>query len=184
VWPVYQAVPHGVDDRAENDVRVVVTVDVPGGPGYVDHVLHLADEFGRSVCELVPGSRAHTAITVDGRAANGLTIDLVDRRVSVDGRPVRLAYREFALLGYLAARPHRTVSRHVLIRDVWSDRVGQEDVSSRVVDTLIRRIRVKLSTEARRLTTVRGRGYRLDPGADTRIRITSAKTIATPLTHP
>ncbi|MCV7131506.1 winged helix-turn-helix transcriptional regulator [Mycobacterium hodleri] len=181
---MHQAVPQSVGDWPERDVRVIVTLDVPGGPGFVEHVLHLADEFGRAVSELIPGTLAHTATTDDGRTTNGLIIDLVDRRVSVDGRPVRLAYREFALLGYLAARPRRTVCRHVLIQDVWSDRVGQEDVSSRVVDTLIRRIRVKLTTQAHRLTTVRGRGYRLDPGADTRIRITSAKTVATPVVHP
>jgi two-component system OmpR family response regulator len=184
VLAVYQAVPQTVDDRAEDDVRVVVTLDVPDGAGSLAHVLHLADEFGKAVAQLIPGSSAHIAIAVDGRAPDGLTIDLVDRRVSVDGRPVRLAYREFALLGYLAERPHRTVSRPMLVRDVWSDRVGQEAISSRVVDTLVRRIRVKLTTQADRLTTVRGRGYRLDPGADTRIRITLAETIATPLAHP
>lgn len=181
---VYQAVPQNVGDRAGNDVRIIVTLDVPDGPGSVAHAVHLADQFGKTVSQLIPGSVAHTAIAADGRTPDGLTIDLVDRRVSIDGRPVRLAYREFALLGYLAERPHRTVSRSVLIRDVWSDRVGHEAISSRVVDTLVRRIRVKLSTQAHRLTTVRGRGYRLDPGADTQIRITVDKTIATPLAHP
>jgi DNA-binding response OmpR family regulator len=34
------------------------------------------------------------------------------------------------------------------------------------VDTHVRRLRVKLGPHARVLTTIRGRGYRFDPGAD------------------
>jgi DNA-binding response OmpR family regulator len=181
---VYQAVPQRADDREDDAVRVVVSLDVPGGSDSVTHVLRLADEFGRTVAQLIPGSSAHTAVAVDGQSLAGLTIDLVDRRVSIDGRPVRLAYREFALLGYLAARPHRTISRHVLLQDLWQDHVERQVVSSRVVDTQVRRLRAKLGLHAHRLTTVRGRGYRFDPGADTRIRITSAKTIATLAVSP
>ncbi|MDX1891288.1 winged helix-turn-helix domain-containing protein [Mycolicibacterium sp. 050158] len=180
---VYQAVPQREDDRATDDVRVVVVLDVPTGTGSADHVLRLADEFGRTVSQLIPGARVRTAIAVDGRVPNGLSIDLVDRRVSIDGRPVRLAYREFAVLAYLAARPHRTVSRAVLVKEVWADRAGQQTISSRVVDTHIRRIRSKLGVHAQRLVTIRGRGYRFDPGTDTRVRITAAKTIATLTAH-
>ena len=180
---VYQAVPQPADDRSENVVRVVVTLDVRGDPTSVAHALHLAAEFGSTVSQLIPGATAHTAVAADGQTPTGLLIDLVDRRVAIDGRPVRLAYREFALLAHLAVRPHRTVSRQALLRDVWADRPGEQNISTRVVDTHVRRLRAKLGVHAHRLTTVRGRGYRFDPGADTRIKITSAKTVATLTAH-
>jgi DNA-binding response OmpR family regulator len=41
-------------------------------------------------------------------------------------------------------------------------------VSLRTVDTHVRRLRAKLGPHARVLTTIRGRGYRFDPGPDVR----------------
>jgi DNA-binding response OmpR family regulator len=172
-----------VDEGCEDVIRIVVALDVRSDPGSVAHALRLADEFGTTVSHLIPGTSVRTAVTPDGQPRTGLAIDLVDRRVSIDGRSVRLAYREFALLAHLAARPHRTVSRQALLQDVWADRHGEQTISSRVVDTHVRRLRAKLGVHAHRLTTVRGRGYRFDPGADTRIKITSAKTVATLTAH-
>ncbi len=52
----------------------------------------------------------------------GLTIDRFHHEVRIDGERVRLTYREFELLCYLAARPRRPVSRAELMREVWHDR--------------------------------------------------------------
>jgi DNA-binding response OmpR family regulator len=98
----------------------------------------------------------------------GLTIDRFHREVRIDGARLRLTYREFELLCFLAARPRRPVSRSDLIREVWQDRAPGGDVSLRTVDTHVRRLRVKLGGYARVLTTIRGRGYRFDPGPDVR----------------
>ena len=61
----------------------------------------------------------------------GLTIDRFNREVRIDGERVRLTYREFELLCYLAALPGRPVSRAELMREVWHDRApGGERVAS------------------------------------------------------
>ncbi|CAN5659412.1 hypothetical protein BH09ACT7_BH09ACT7_36240 [soil metagenome] len=153
--------------------------------------LRLADEFGTTLSHWLPGVTARKArlctpidptglTTPDLTRQSGLMIDLADRRVSVDGRPLRLAYREFALFAYLAAVPHRTVSRTTLLRSVWSDhRPGQGPLSDRTVDSHIRRLRAKLGDHAHVLTTVRGHGYRFDPGADVRFRGGVLRRLAT-----
>jgi DNA-binding response OmpR family regulator len=142
---------------------VVLVLEVPAGsPELATRTVQLADEFGRRIAQSVPGLRARNAVVAE--LLEGLTIDRLRREVRIDGERVRLAYREFELLCYLAAQPRRPVSREELMREVWHDRAPGGDVSLRTVDTHVRRLRVKLGPHARVLTTVRGRGYRFDPG--------------------
>ncbi|MET0704324.1 MAG: winged helix-turn-helix domain-containing protein [Mycobacterium sp.] len=181
---MYQAVPQPVHPPG-SAVQVVLVIDVPHDmTECAADALRLADEFGTTLSHWLPGVRAKKAVLsvpfeaseASGRSdvdpsPTGLMIDLANRRVSADGRPLRLAYREFALLAYLATVPHRTVSRSTLLHSVWSDhRPGQRPVSDRTVDTHIRRLRAKLDQHAHVLTTVRGHGYRFDPGTEVRIR--------------
>jgi DNA-binding response OmpR family regulator len=99
----------------------------------------------------------------------------VNRRVHVDGVPVRLAYREFELLGYLAGRPGSVVSREELVHEVWRDAAPSAvGVSVRTVDTHVRRLRVKLGRYQAVLTSVRGRGYRFERRPDVRVVAGSA----------
>jgi DNA-binding response OmpR family regulator len=150
---------------------VVLVLEVPADSVELpSRTAQLADEFGRLIAQSVPGVRAHKAVVAAGpvRApavpSDGLTIDRLRREVRIDGEPLRLTYREFELLCYLAALPRRPVSRVELMREVWHDRAPGREVSLRTVDTHVRRLRVKLGPHARVLTTIRGRGYRFDPG--------------------
>jgi DNA-binding response OmpR family regulator len=153
---------------------VVLVLDVPAGSAeFSSRTAQLADKFGRLIAHSVPGVHARKAIvsaTPSRMAAAvrsaGLTTDRFNRQVRINGEPVRLTYREFELLCYLAALPGRPVSRVELMREVWHDRAPGGDVSHRTVDTHMRRLRAKLGPHARVLTAIRGRGYRFDPGAD------------------
>lgn len=179
---VYQAGPLPGPDAATS-VQVVLVLDVPAGfPELPSRTAQLADEFGRVIANSVPGVRARTAVitTADdvpatGRAAvpepfHGLLIDRGGREVRVGGVPVRLSYREFELLCFLAENPRQPVSRARLLREVWNDAPVRLDaeLSGRTVDTHVRRLRVKLGGHAGVITTIRGRGYRFDAGADVR----------------
>lgn len=172
---MYQAVPQPTPGSA---MQVVLVVDVPHGlEGVAAEAARLADEFGASLPHFVRGVHARPAVVSTSVTAplqpghTGLTIDLANRRVYLDDSPIRLAYREFQLLAYLAAMPNRTVSRTTLLQNVWRDRGSTAmDISDRTVDTHIRRLRAKLGEHAHVLTTVRGRGYRLDPSPDMRFR--------------
>jgi DNA-binding response OmpR family regulator len=106
----------------------------------------------------------------------GLAIDRATRDIRLDGRRIRLTYREFELLIYLASRPGRAVSRAELMREVWRIPASSSaDISDRTVDTHIRRLRVKLGDYRRTLPTVRGHGYRFDAGPDVHVATSLAR---------
>lgn len=170
---MYQAATKSARAPADT-VRVVLVLDVPAGSAELpSRTAKLADEFGQLIAHSVPGVRARKAVVSTGalttgvvRSAHGLTIDRDNREVRIDGHLVRLTYRECELLCYLAAVPRQPVSRAELIREVWHDHPPRADASYRTVDTHVRRLRAKLGPYARVLTTIRGRGYRFDPGRD------------------
>ena len=97
----------------------------------------------------------------------GLVIDVLSRRVQVDGLDVDLTYKEFELLAHLVRHAHTTISRADLMGSVWAD--APEGTGERTVDVHVRRLRSKLGSYQRVLSTVRGQGYRLDP--DTRTHL-------------
>lgn len=86
-----------------------------------------------------------------------LVIDRLGHAVEVDGRPVSLTAREFALLVHLCERRGRVVSRSEALAWVWGD---SYEGGARTVDIHIRRLRSKLG-DALPLTTVRGLGYKV-----------------------
>ncbi len=108
------------------------------------------------------------AATADGDAAHAgpplrlrnLTIDPARRRVTVGTRAVELTSLEFDLLQLLAASPGIVFSRRTLLSRVWKDTTF---VTERSVDTLIKRLRRKIETDAadpQLILTVWGTGYK------------------------
>ena len=100
-------------------------------------------------------------------ADTALVVDLLGRRVRIDGQDVDLTYKEFELLSHLARNSRRTVSREELMDSVWSE--APTDTGERTVDVHVRRLRTKLGRYRKLISTVRGAGYRLDPGSDVAI---------------
>lgn len=94
-------------------------------------------------------------------------IDLFGRRVRIDGQDVDFTYKEFELLAELAKNARRTIGRTELMETVWAE--SPEDTGERTVDVHVRRVRTKLGRYRRLISTVRGAGYRLDPGSDVAI---------------
>jgi DNA-binding response OmpR family regulator len=91
----------------------------------------------------------------------GLTIDTRSYEVTVDGRPVELARKEFELLLALARRAGEVVSKRDLLAEVWQLAWGGSD---RTVDVHLSWLRRKLGETAaspRYLYSVRGVGVRL-----------------------
>jgi DNA-binding response OmpR family regulator len=89
----------------------------------------------------------------------GIDVEPARRRVRVGGRDVRLTEQEFQLLYVLAANAGRVLSRDALLAHIW----GTTFVSTRSVDTLVKRLRRRLETVSGRrpgIQAVRGIGYR------------------------
>jgi phosphate regulon transcriptional regulator PhoB len=93
-----------------------------------------------------------------------LLIDVARHSVHVDGVPVVLTPKEFDLLRALAEAGGRVLAREFLLDRVWGYAMAGE-LESRTVDVHVRRLRVKLGGEGRRIVTVKGVGYRLDAEA-------------------
>lgn len=97
-------------------------------------------------------------------AFGAVAVDFVRREVTVDEVPVHLSRREFDLLAVLLTPARRVRTREELIDLLWPDRFLSD---SRTLDTHIHRLRAKLEpdpAEPRFIVTVRGVGFRLDPG--------------------
>ena len=106
--------------------------------------------------------RARPAPGAAAIAIGALAIDPGTRTVTVQGAPLTLTHKEFELLGALADAQGRVLSREFLLDRVWGySRAGE--IESRTVDVHVRRLRVKLGPEGRRILTVKSVGYRLDP---------------------
>lgn len=91
-------------------------------------------------------------------------LDLVTRQARVDGTLVDLTPREFDVLAYLASLGGEIASRHMLVHNVWNA-AGRFSSLDNVIDVHMANLRRKLrdTTGADLLETVRGVGYRLKP---------------------
>ena len=93
---------------------------------------------------------------VESLHVRGLELDLLTRRISVDGSVHDLSAREFALAEELMRHPGQVLSHEQLLSRVW----GLDfDPGSNVVGVYVRYLRAKVGVD--RIETVRGMGYRL-----------------------
>ncbi len=130
----YLAKPFSPAELAARVRAVLRRTDAPAGPGPLDD----------------------REVLVAGRAE----VDVGRREVRVDGSVVPTTAREFALLRFLAENPGLALSRAQILDAAWGfDWYGD----ARTVDVHVAQLRKKLGT-ACTITTVRGLGYRLEPG--------------------
>ncbi len=90
-----------------------------------------------------------------------LLVDPESKAVQLRGTTIRLTAREFSVLDRLIQADGSPVSREAILSDVW----GEAQESPAVLDATVHRLRRKLEDEPsspRVVTTVRGRGYRID----------------------
>ncbi len=93
----------------------------------------------------------------------GLGIDYALRRVTLEGEPVELTAREYAVLYELAVHAPRTLTHTVLLQRVWGlEKVGEPWL----VRDMVRRLRRKLGAAAdpRHIITEPRVGYRMATG--------------------
>lgn len=96
-----------------------------------------------------------------GRAAPSLTHGAIvlspsDLSMVVDGKPINLSRREFAILSALMERPEQVRSRLELEERLYG---WQEEVESNAVEVHIHNLRAKVGKSA--IQTLRGIGYRM-----------------------
>jgi two-component system KDP operon response regulator KdpE len=92
-----------------------------------------------------------------------LSIDLIERRVVMDGRALKLTRTEFAILGVLAVNAGRVVTTRSLLKSVWG---AEADAADQVHALRVHlghiRSKLEIDTESPRyIVTEPGVGYRL-----------------------
>ena len=89
---------------------------------------------------------------------NGLILDPISHRVTIDGTPAEMGPTEYRLLQFFMTHQERAYTRGQLLDQVWG---GNVYVEERTVDVHIRRLRKALGETYENLVqTVRGTGYR------------------------
>jgi two-component system, OmpR family, KDP operon response regulator KdpE len=107
--------------------------------------------------------RYHKAIHKDPVVRTGsLTVDLVSRTVTLDGRDMALTPQEYRLLHLLASRLGLVITHDQIMNDIW-DKPSPNN--AQYLRTLVRHLRQKLEvdpSQPKLLISESGVGYRLE----------------------
>ena len=95
----------------------------------------------------------------DVKSFDGIVIDKVAHKVTIDGKDIDLSMKEFELLEYLTDNIGVALSREKILNVVWNyDFFGD----SRTIDSHIKKVRKKLGKKGAHIQTVRGLGYKFE----------------------
>jgi len=111
------------------------------------------DEVAARLRALVRRASGRPSTVLEWR---GLRLDPANQQVELDGEPVRVSRREYAILHALMIHPGQILSRGQIEEKLYG---WQEEVESNAVEVHIHHLRAKLGTGM--IQTVRGIGYRL-----------------------
>ena len=91
--------------------------------------------------------------------AGKLTIDYESRKIYLSGQTLKVTAKEFDLMEYFIKHKGMVLSRDKILDSVWGyDYIGGD----RSVDTLVKKLRAKLTKEYPYIQTVYGVGYCFD----------------------
>ena len=92
----------------------------------------------------------------------GVRLDLLERKVTFNGKPVDVTSREFALLEIFLQNAGRILTRSLISEKVWE---SHYDVDGNLLDVYMSKLRAKFDsgTDKPLFKTVRGVGYQLMP---------------------
>ena len=93
-------------------------------------------------------------------SASGVTLNLANKTVDIDGKPAELTAKEFDLLALLIENQGKALKKEYLFSTVWG---SDSDSELQTLHVHINRLRQKLGDDpknAKRLLTVWGVGYK------------------------
>ena len=159
--PDVQNLPIIILTAKDDEVDKVVGFEL-GADDYVTKPFSVRELILRIKAVLKRGENKKDIVEID-RQFGDLKIDIDSHEVYVDGDLVNLTALEFKLLIQLVDRRGRVQSREQLLADVWG---YSAEVTTRTVDTHIKRLREKLGTMGKYVQTIRGVGYKFSRSPD------------------
>jgi two-component system OmpR family response regulator len=130
-----------------------------GADDYVTKPFRLEEVLAR-VRALIRRSSGHSSPVLE---CGPVSLDTSAARVTVDGRQVKLTSQEYRLLEYLMHHRDKVVSRTELTEHLYDQ---DFDRDSNLIEVFVGRLRKKLGVNL--IVTVRGLGYRLATGDDSK----------------
>ncbi len=140
------------------EFEVVVALDA-GADDYLTKPFRLTELLARLRAHLRRQAPPHDERTL---SVGLLRLDLPARRAYIGGEELALRPKEFDLLAALASRAGEVVTREQLMDDVWD---ANWFGPTKTLDVHVFALRRKLTEhgeDPRRITTLRGRGYRYE----------------------
>ena len=103
--------------------------------------------------------RTNKTTVEDVLTVGNIEVDKLAHIVKVNGNIIELSYKEFELLVYFMENTGIALSRENILNAVWSyDYFGD----ARTIDTHVKKLRAKLTTEADYIKTIWGLGYKME----------------------
>ena len=129
-----------------------------GGDDYISKPFSLREVVAR-VKAVLRRTAETQAAQPDILTYHGLSMDIAQKRVTINGEDVALTKKEFEILKLLLKSPGKVFSREAILAKIWSDEVY---VLDRTVDVNITRLRKKIGAPGKHIITRLGYGYCFD----------------------
>jgi len=156
-----ESIPVIILTAKDDEVDKVVGFEI-GADDYVTKPFSVRELILRVKAVLKRGTEKKDILEVE-RQFGDLRIDIDSHEVYVDDLKVNLTALEFRLLRQLVDTRGRVQSRDQLLSEVWG---YSSDVTTRTVDTHVKRLREKLGPMGKYIQTIRGVGYKFARSPD------------------
>ena len=150
-----ESIPVIILTAKDDEVDKVVGFEL-GADDYVTKPFSVRELILRIKAVLKRGEVKKDIVEVE-RQFGDLKIDIESHEVYVDEMQIELTALEFKLLNQLVETRGRVQSRDQLLTEVWG---YSAEVTTRTVDTHIKRLRSKLGSMGKYVQTIRGVGYK------------------------
>ena len=159
---IYKNIPVIIVTAKGDEVDKVVGFEL-GADDYVTKPFSVRELILRVKAILKRSDTKTKEVVEVERQFGDLKIDVDSHEVHVDSQLIELTALEFRLLKELVDKRGRVQSRDQLLSEVWG---YNAEVTTRTVDTHIKRLREKLGSMGKYVQTIRGVGYKFSRTPD------------------
>jgi len=159
---IYKNIPIIIVTAKGDEVDKVVGFEL-GADDYVTKPFSVRELMLRIKAILKRNTQEGTPKSNSVISFDGLNVNEESHEVHVNDVEINLTALEFKLLKHLLDRRGRVQTRDQLLEEVWG---YSSHVTTRTVDTHVKRLREKLKEMGKHIQTIRGVGYRFSRSSD------------------